>query len=301
LFILFKGGLFMRFYHLSHDSQFPRVLQTHTRYLFPSRTFIWTEDSQFHTCLGHVETGFMAEFGSPTGTAVSSDWVIRFIASILQQYPARGERRLQKRGAFVVLAGLDASARRAVARNLCGLALAEKRFHRVRCFRWPPHLRQESLFPLRELDNPSDRPQFGCNLLPSRLPILQVCKNLLRANLVHWLRVRPLLRRNALVLVDGCDYNYFRDSASAKSSGLAGWLGRSLSLSLRPDLLVAMRTSAAELGSRNSGLSEEELLRQSAVLEQLHFDAGRVLQVDAASPPAEIARAILQKISAIVP
>jgi hypothetical protein len=286
LFVLFKGGLFMRFYHLSHDSQFPRVLQTHTRYLFPSRSFIWTEDSQFHTCLGHVETGFMAEFDSPTGTAVSSDWVIRFIASILQQYPARGERRLPKRGAFVVLAGLDASARRAVARNLCGLALAEKRFHRVRCFRWPPHLRQESLFPLRELDNPSDRPQR---------------KNLLRANLVHWLRVRPLLRRNSLVLVDGCDCNYFRDSASAKSSGLAGWLGRSLSLSLRPDLLVAMKTSAAELGSRNSGLSEKELLRQSAVREQLHFEAGRVLQVDAASPPAEIARAILQKIATIVP
>ena len=286
LFILFKGGLFMRFYRLSHVSQFPRVLQTHTRYLFPSRTFIWVEDSQFHTCLGHVETGFMAEFDSPTGTGVSSDWIIRFIASILQQYPARGERRLQKRGAFVVLAGLDASARRAVARNLCGLALAEKRFYRVRYFHWPLHLRRESAFPLPELDNPSDRPQR---------------RNLLRAKLVHWLRVRPLLRRNSLVLLDGCDCNYLWDSASAKSSGQAGLLGRSFSLSLRPDLLVAMKTSAAELGSRNSGLSEEEPLRQSAVLEQLHLEAGCVLEVDAASPPSEIARAILQKIAAIVP
>jgi hypothetical protein len=37
------------------------------------------------------------------------------------------------------------------------------------------------------------------------------------------------------------------------------------------------------------------------VLERLRFDAARVLQVDNASPPSEIARAILQEIATIVP
>lgn len=301
LFVLFKGGLFMRFHQLTRNSEIPRVLQTHTRYLFPSRTFIWTEDSQFHTCLGHVETGFMDELDSLTGTPVSSDRIIRFISAILEQYPARGERRLQKRGAFVVLAGLDASARRTVARNLCSLALAEKRFHRVRYFLWPPHLKRESIFPLRELDNLPDRPQPGCHPLSSRLPIPQVCKNLLLANLGHWLRMRPLLRRNSLVLFDGYGYDSLPDHGAVKSFGPAWVPARLLSFYPRPDLLVVLKAPAAVLRSRDQALSEEGILRQTAGFEQLRFDPQRTLQVDASSPPLDVARGILQKIAAIVP
>lgn len=301
LFVLFKGGLFMRFYRLARDSDIPSVIQTHTRYLFPSRTFIWTEDSQFHTCLGHVETGFMDELDALTGTPVSSDRIIRFISAILEQYPMRGERRLQKRGVFVVLAGLDAAARRAVARNLCSLAPAEKRFHRVRYFRWPPRLKRESIFPLQELDNPPDWPQPGSHPLPSRLPILQVCKNLLLANLGHWLRMRPLLRRNSLVLFDGYSYDCLLDHRAVKDFGPASVLARLLSFYPRPDLLVVLKAPAAVLRSRNQALSEEEIRHQTAVFEPLRFDPQRTLQVDAASPPLEIARLILQRVRAIVP
>jgi hypothetical protein len=301
LFVLFKGGLFMRFYRLSRDSDIPKVLQTHTRYLFPSCTFIWTEDSQFHTCLGHVGTGFMAEPSPLAGTPVPNERVVRFIADILEQYPVRSEQRLRRRGAFVVLAGLDASSRSAVARSLCSLALADQRFNCVRCLRWPPHLGRESLFPLRELDHLPDWPQLGDKPRPSRLPILQVCMNLLLAHLGLWLRLRPLLRRDSLVLFDGYDYEYLLDPTAVKGFGRARLLARLLSLYPRPDMVVVLKAPAAPMRSGNQALSEEETLRQTAVFEQLRFDPQRTLQVDASSPPLEIARAILQKIAAIVP
>jgi thymidylate kinase len=292
----------MRFYRLSHDSDLRGVIQTHTRYLFPSRTFIWTEDAQLRTCLGHVETGFMAEPDSPTGTRVPSDQITRFIAAVLTQYPTRAKRRPRRRGAFVVLVGLDAAGRSAVARSLCSQALEEQRFQRVRYFRWPPHVKRQSVFPLRELDNLPDRSQPGDYPLPSRLPILHVCKNLLLTKLGHWLRMRPLLRRNSLVLFDGHDYECLLDHGAGKDFGLVPpLLVRLLSLYPRPDLVVMLKVPAAGLRSRDPAPSEEEDLRQAAVLQQLRFDPQRTLQVDAASPPREIARLILQRVRAIVP
>ena len=59
--VLFKGGLFLRFYQTPSDGAVQRAFFTHTRHLYPSRAFVWTEDARFRICLGHVETGFMAE------------------------------------------------------------------------------------------------------------------------------------------------------------------------------------------------------------------------------------------------
>ena len=101
--------------------------------------------------------------------------------------------------------------------------------------------------------------------------------------------------------MDGYDCNHLLHSASAKSTGLASLLTRSLSFCPRPDLVVVLETSAPGLLALNVGLSEERLFRQNTVWEQLHFDAGHVLRVDAVSPPSEIARAILQKIAATAP
>jgi hypothetical protein len=297
LFVLFKGGLFMRIYQFSRDSEIPRALQTHTRYLFPSRTFIWAEDSQFHTWLAHVETGFMAEKDSLTSTPVSSDWIAEFIAAILQHYPPRGEPHPGRPGACIALAGPDASGRSAVARSLSSLALAEKQFHRFSYFQWPPHLRRKTLFPLRALGHLPDARQLGDEPLPSRWRIPRACKNWLLAVLGYWLRLRPLLRMNSLVLLDGYDCHQLSDPGAVANRGLAGPLAWLSSLYPRPDLLVVLNSPAEALRSRDPALSTEEALRQTTLAEQHQFDPQRTLQMDASNPPLDIARVILQRIS----
>jgi hypothetical protein len=298
---LFKGGLFMRFYQLPRDGNVQRAVFTLTRYLYPSRAFVWTEDARFRICLGHVETGFMAELDPLEKASVSNDRIIQFIAAILERYRLRGKRARGKRGALVVLIGPDASSVNTVARRLCCLGGEQDRFDRIRCLRWPPQLKQKTVFPLPESDCLFRPSQPREDLSASRFLMIQVCRTLLLVNLVHWFHVRRLLRRNSLVLVDLSDHSYSLDSVSASRSGAAGLRARKLLFHLRPDLEVALKESAAESCSRNAERSEEELRRQNTVLEQLHFDAARLLQVDNASPPSEIARAILQEIAVVVP
>jgi len=301
LFVLFKGGLFMRSYHLSDDADIPKVSQSHTRYLFPSRTFVWAEDSRLRISLGHVETGFMTEIDSPSASPVSNGQVIRFIAAVLEHYPVRNEPRPKRRGAFIVLTGSDPSVRNAVARELCAAALPQKRFYRVRYLHWPPHFKRNSLFPFPEPPgvSPAESPPASTPP-PSRLPITRVCRNLIAAILGYWLRLRPLLRRNSLVLFDGYDYECLSVPGAGRNSGLARvrtWL---LSLYPRPDLVVCLDspTPSASLKQAHSGA---EALRPAAVTEQHRINPRRILQLDASQPAPVIAREILQTIATLVP
>jgi hypothetical protein len=107
--------------------------------------------------------------------------------------------------------------------------------------------------------------------------------------------------RNLNTFFERIHFSYFEDSASVESPARPRSLARSLSLYPQPDLLVVFKTSAVELRARNAGQSRGALLRQNTAQEQLHLGAGRVLEVDAASPPSEVARAILQKIIALAP
>src|SRR6266478_551343 len=64
---LFKGGLFLRLYQVA-DHQIQRVLESHTRYSYPSRTFVVAETPAFGVILAHLETGFMSELKRVNGT-----------------------------------------------------------------------------------------------------------------------------------------------------------------------------------------------------------------------------------------
>ena len=299
LYALFKGGLFIRFYELQDDRDIRRVLQTHTRYLYASRTFIWAENARSQTCLGHVETGFMADLAPEPGERVSNDAIIRYISAVLERYRLPPERGPKKRGAFVVLLGLDGSGKTTVARRLCCLGVEETRFRRIRYFHWQPRLIRNANFPLPEAGNLPRKPEQQRSLLNSVLSAARLLKNLLLARLAHALRVRPLLWRNSLVLVDRYFYNYFIDPVSVKYYGpswLLRWVCRWFP---RPDLVVVLRAPPEVLLARKQELSREEILRQSAVLDHLKFAAGETLVVDASRPATEIARAIWDKAAAI--
>ncbi len=299
LYALFKGGLFIRFYELHDDRDIRRVVSTHTRYLYPSRTFVWAEDARFRSCLCHVETGFMADLAPAEGGRVANDAIIRFVSAVLERYrlpPAPGPHQ---RGVFVVLVGLDGSGKTTVARRLCCLGPEQTRFQRIRYFHFQPRIVRDTTFPLSEPGNLPRKREQRRSLLGSLLSAARLLKNLLLANLAHRLRVRPLLRRNSFILVDRYFYNYFLDPVSVKYYGPAWLLERVRRWFPRPDLVVVLKAPPEVLLARKQELSREEILRQSARLEQLRFEARETLVVDASLPPEEIARAIWEKAAAL--
>ena len=153
-----------------------------------------------------------------------------------------------------------------------------------------------TLFPLPAFGNIPRRPKVRGNPWRTLLSAARLLNNGLRARLAYWVRIRPLLRRNSVVLLDRYYYNYYLDPDSVKYSGPAWLVDRMRPLFPRPDLVVLLKAPPDVLLARKQELSEAEIRRQSAVLDHLPFQAAHTLEVAASQPAADIARTILSKI-----
>lgn len=293
---LFKGGLFLRLYQVS-DSQIHTVLESHARYLYPSRTFVAAEAPQFGVVLTHIESGFMAEVEPSNGTGGSIDAVIQFISAILERRRLRRREKPPTRGAFVVLVGLDGSGKTTVARKICCRVAGRNSFQQVRYFHWQLKLTKETRFPLPDLIEVPRKARQKKNIANSLWSALRLFKNVALANLAYWIRTRRLLRRGALILVDRYYYNYFLDPISVKYYGPDWLLERARRLFPKPDLVVVLKAPANILLARKQELSVEEVQRQNEILEGLRFDSREVLALDAGRPPDELAEIILDKLT----
>lgn len=241
----------------------------------------------------------MAEHTSTSGAPAPNECVIRFVAQVLARSRNRQTQRPEKRGCFVVLVGLDGSGKTTVARQLCCLGIGQERFRRIRYFHWRPGILPETLFPLPEFRNVPRKPKMGSQPWHSLLSATRLLSSGFRCRLAHWLRIRPLLRRNSLVLLDRYYYNYYLDPDSVRFSGPEWWVDRLRPLFPQPDLVVVLKAPPDVLLARKQELSEAQIHRQSARLGNMEFQAAHLLEVDACQPAADIARAILGKIIAI--
>ena len=296
---LFKGGLFVRAYRVAQDADMPRLIRTHARYLFPSRTFVCGEDSAGCLYFAHVSSGFMATSrpGEKSGDQDFSEMFIGFISDILERSSDPATRKQKRRGMFAVLVGLDGSGKTTLARNLCEVVTASSNFNGVRYFHWQPKIFRNIELPLPEFKNLPRKAPLKSNAINTSLSAARLAKNILAANLAWMLVVRPLLRRGYLVLVDRYFYNYQLDPASVKYAGPAWLLARAQKLFPRPDAVITLRAPGQMLLLRKQELSAEEINRQSATLERMEFDAANILRVDASRSAEEVARSTMSELS----
>ena len=297
---LFKGGLFVRFYRLAHDTDLRRVIKTHPRLLYASRAFFCQEDSGRRACLAHVRTGCMSESGpsAADGEGGLITLLIEFISTVLEKERQPGAAQKGRHGVSVVLIGLDGSGKTTLARNLARLAATDSRFDGVRYYHWRPKIFNALEFPLPEFRETPRKPPLPKTPLNSLLSALRLVKNVLVANLASFFRVRPLLRRNYLVMTDRYFYNYRLDPDSVKYAGPAWLLNSLLPLFPRPDLVITLEADAATLLARKRELSPEEIARQIALVRDLDLHGARRLSVDASQPADHVARATLAAITA---
>jgi len=294
---LFKGGIFVRVYRVASDAAMQPVVRTHARYLYPSRAFVCLEDSQGQLLLAHVGDGFMAGHTPATATHPInfSRSFIEFVAAILGRKNEANRAAPPPRGLFCALVGLDGAGKTTLARHLCELALSETRFLGARYFHWQPRLLRSVEFPLPEYRNLPRKPEWPRSTFNSLLSVLRLTKNVGLANLTFWLRIRPLLQRGYLVLVDRYFYNYHLDPVSVKYYGPAGLLARAERWFPRPEAVVTLSAPPEMLLQRKQELSETEIRRQSATLATLKFSAP-VVAADARRPAAEVAQTVMQRL-----
>jgi thymidylate kinase len=295
---LFKGGLFVRAYRLARDADLPKVVSRHARYWYPGRTFVCGEDSAGRLYFAHVSTGFMTA-SAPQETAAGQDFsgrFVKFISDILERSSGPIGADTRQRGMFCVLVGLDGAGKTTLARNLCDVSVAGGNFHGVRYFHWRPKIFRRVELPLPEFQNRPRKLPLPHNFWNALLSAGRLAKNAALIQLAWRLHVRPLLERGYLVLVDRYCYNYQLDPASVKYAGPPWLLALALKWFPRPDAVIALRAPREVLRQRKQELSDAEILRQTATLDAMPFNARWVVRADASLPAEELARKTMTEI-----
>ncbi len=298
---LFKGGLFVRRCRVKDDPDLKRAVSRVSRCLYPSRTFVCVENSRGEVFLAHVGTGFMKEVStSGKGGAGTTDGTfVEFIASVLGRHELLRPSSEAQGGVFAVLVGLDGSGKTTLARAICCEALNGDRFGGVRYNHWRPRGRGQVEFPLPDYATTPRKQPERHSALNSLLSLLRLLKNAVLARLAYGVVVRPLLRRNYLVLVDRYFYNYYLDPVSVRYYSSARWLQRLAPVFPQPDAVITLEADAETLVKRKRELSPEEIQQQAATLRSLQIPPGRHVRNDATQPPAELARFTLARLAAI--
>ena len=281
---LFRGGLIVESWPAT-----ARPANTLRRgWLAPHRSFAAHREPDGQSHFMHIGTGWM--HSSRNLAADFSGFLCSTLARQLE--PARPRRA----GLFAVLVGLDGSGKTTLARNLAALLGEGKQFAGMRYFHWLPDWQRTIEFPLPEPASQPRQEQRPDGLVPALISAARLVKNLCRTSLAYWLWLRPLVRRGYLVLADRYCYNYQLDPVSVKYAGPDWLLARALRWFPRPDAVIILRVSGETLLQRKQELTAADILRQTATLEAMQFDAGRVVRADASRPAEEVARNILSEI-----
>jgi thymidylate kinase len=282
---LFKGGVFVRSLKTEKDSELAKLARKRTPLLFGSRTFIWAETANGKNYLAHSGSGAISEAPFP-----------QFLSLTLEGLCA--PQRPPRRGAFVVLVGLDGSGKTTVARGICARIPQSERFRKVCYYHWRPALFAGAELPLPEFRNVPRKEKLQGNFWQSLLSAARLIKNVVLWKVAYYFRVQRTVNGGGLVLVDRYYYNYYLDPVSVKYYG-PGWLLDRLSRYFpQPDAVVVLRAPTDVLLARKQELSAEEIGRQSEVLDRMDFRAQHVLTIDATQPVEGIAKEILEKLEA---
>ncbi len=296
---LFQGGLFVSAYRVAEDRDWGAALRLHRREMYPERSFICVEDRCGKFYFAHVASGIMnhmAAASDPECPKEFSQLFIEFIANVFER-ARRSQRRTSRRpGKFCVLVGLDGAGKTTLARNLAGLGGQESDLAGVRYFHWVPSWRQSFACPLPEPGNQPRKSRVDVGVIQAVLSVARLVRNLMRAQLAWWWRLRPMRNRGYLILVDRYFYNYYLDPVSVRYCGPRWMLDRLSRWFPKPEIVITLSAPALVLRQRKQELSETEMHQQTAALRQLKFPTSHLIAADASEPADAVASKVMAEL-----
>ena len=285
---LFKGGLAVE---ILPDVPKPASVLRHD-WPKPDRSFGVVCDAAGDAEFIHIGTGF------PQSSEATAERLANYICIQLAYPPITGNP--PRRGVFAVLLGLDGAGKTTLARNLTSELAGKNLFQGVRYFHWLPGLGNTFEFPLPEPGNQPRKPKLAASFVQSVLSVLRLTKNLVRAHLAWWMRLRPLRNSGHLVLVDRYFYNYYLDPVSVKYYGPRWVLDVLTRLFPKPEIVITLSAPPEILLRRKQELSEAEMREQAEVLKQLQFTTQHIIAADASEPAAQVAEKVMHRLREIL-
>ncbi len=296
---LYKGGLFVSAYRVAQDRDWRFALRLHAQESYSERSFVCVEDGHGKLYFAHVKSGIMNSRATPTNVEPPKDFsqlFIEFMANVFERTRRSKQHTSQRPGKFCVLVGLDGAGKTTLARNLAGLGGQEESIAGVRYFHWVPSWRQAFACPLPEPGNQPRKSGVSAGLVPAVLSVARLVRNLIRAQLAWWWRLRPLRNRGYLVLVDRYFYNYDLDPVSVRYYGPRWLLDRLSRWFPKPEIVITLSAPPAVLRQRKQELSETQMQQQAAALRQLKFPTPHVIAADASEPAEVVAGKVMAEL-----
>jgi thymidylate kinase len=110
----------------------------------------------------------------------------------------------------------------------------------------------------------------------------------------HWFKIKPVLFKNGLVLIDRYYYDYFVDPRRYRLQLSQKLVGVVYKFVPKPDLIFFFDAPAEVLQSRKKEVTFEECARQRAAYLALAKTLPQAVVVDACKPADEVAQDVLQ-------
>lgn len=283
---LFKGGLVVEVTRVNDDPALGDNLPLLSPLGNPDRNFAASLRSDGTLDIVHTGSGRMAAINA------SSDPERAAAQAMLELLAENEGESPRTTGSSVLLVGLDGAGKTTFARRLCG----SRGFPSFRYFHWIPGVSDRLKFPWPVFrDLPRKRGRTG-GALAAITSSFRLLRNLVRAWLFWMVRVRPLVRRGRLVILDRFAANYWLDPDSVRWSGPPWLLATFRRLLPKPDIMLMLDAEPSVLAKRKSELSEAELHTQRERLLTLPALARRVVRLDASLPQEDVLAAAIPEL-----